>query len=316
MTETKIADIIVPEVFNPYFAKATKEKNEFFNSGIVTDMSGTFDLSLGGETINMPFFNDLSGASEVLSESGGLTLNNVGTGKDIAVVLERGKAWGANDLASSHAGADVVGHIAGRVGDYWSRDFNAVLISTLKGAFLPANMSGNRLDVSGVGAGLWTPEAYLDAKQLLGDAKTDLGAIVMHSAVETFLAKLNLIDFIRDSDSGALVRVYLGDRVIIDDNLTATATVYPTYLFGRGSVGFNEDTTIVMSETDRTGLTGVDELITRRRYVMHPMGVAFQSDTVAGASPTNAELELTANWSQVFAEDKQIPIVQFKFKIG
>lgn len=316
MTDTRIADMIVPEVFNPYMTKETKERSQFFNSGIVTDMSDEVTFAEGGDKVNLPFMNDLSGNDEVLQEGTGLTLGSITSAKDIAIILERGRAWGVNDLAKNHSGADIVGHIAGRVGEYWARKFNAVLISTLKGAFAGTNMSGNVLDISAVGSGLWTAEAFIDATQLLGDAKADLQAVAFHSAVESYLKKLDLIDYVKDSQSGVPIPFYQGKRVVIDDQLTATSTVYPAYLFAAGCVGFAEDTSVVMSETDRVGRDGIDELITRRRYVMHPRGVAFQSDTITGLTPSNANLELAANWAQAYPEDKQIPMVQFKFKIA
>ena len=41
-------------------------------------------------------------------------------------------------------------------------------------------------------------------------------------------------------------------------------------------------------------------LINRRRYILHPRGVKFTSASVAGDSPTNAELETAANWVRVW----------------
>ena len=49
-------------------------------------------------------------------------------------------------------------------------------------------------------------------------------------------------------------------------------------------------------------------LINRRRYILHPRGVKFNSAAVAGDTPTNAELENGANWTRVF-ENKNVRIV-------
>ena len=43
-------------------------------------------------------------------------------------------------------------------------------------------------------------------------------------------------------------------------------------------------------------------------YLLHPRGVKFTSTTVAGDTPTNAELELAANWTRVW-ENKNVRIV-------
>ena len=49
-------------------------------------------------------------------------------------------------------------------------------------------------------------------------------------------------------------------------------------------------------------------LINRRRYILHPRGVKFTSASVAGDTPTNAELETSANWVRVW-ENKNVRLV-------
>jgi hypothetical protein len=58
----------------------------------------------------------------------------------------------------------------------------------------------------------------------------------------------------------------------------------------------------------RDALASDSDLINRRRYILHPRGVKFNSASVAGDSPTNAELENGANWTRVF-ENKNVRIV-------
>ena len=60
MAITKISDVIVPELFNPYVMNRTMELSEFFKSGIVVN-SPEFDVlaSEAARTHNMPFFEDL-----------------------------------------------------------------------------------------------------------------------------------------------------------------------------------------------------------------------------------------------------------------
>ena len=49
-------------------------------------------------------------------------------------------------------------------------------------------------------------------------------------------------------------------------------------------------------------------LINRRRYILHPRGVKFTSASVAGDSPTNAELETSSNWVRIW-ENKNVRLV-------
>lgn len=320
MVVTRIADIIVPEVFNDYVVQRTMELSELFQAGIV-ERNEQFDAlaSAAARTINMPFWNDLSGADEVLSDTGALTPGKIAASKDIAVIMRRGRAWGANDLAANLAGDDPMAAIGDLVAAYWARRYQAALISELKGAFAAASMSGNVHDISALTAGaeLIGADTTVDAAQKLGDAKDQLTAIAMHSAVNAYLAKQDLIQYVRDSDGALSVPTYMGKRVIVDDGLVAAAGVYTTYLFGPSALAYGEGSPVgfVPTETDRDSLASEDYLINRRTFILHPRGVAFQSASVAGVSPTNTELETATNWLRVF-ENKAIRVVQFKHKIA
>lgn len=107
----------------------------------------------------------------------------------------------------------------------------------------------------------------------------------------------------------------MGKRVIIDDGCPASAGVYTTYLFGEGAIGYGNGSAPVPTETDRDSLAGDDILINRQHFLLHPRGVKFTSASVAGASPTNAELETATNWSCVY-ENKNIRIVAFIHKLA
>lgn len=45
--------------------------------------------------INMPFWNDLSGDSEVIKDSGNLTAGKIGSSSDVARKQGRARMWGA-----------------------------------------------------------------------------------------------------------------------------------------------------------------------------------------------------------------------------
>jgi hypothetical protein len=164
---------------------------------------------------------------------------------------------------------------------------------------------------------------FVDATLKLGDRGDRLTAVAMHSATEAALRKLDLIDFIPDSEGKAQLKSFQGRRVIVDDTLptragTTDGLVYTTYLFGPGA--FAKGAAPLSSEPlqggfgtegvewTREALASDTYFINRRRYILHPRGVKFTSASVAGNSPTNAELETAANWSRVF-ESKNVRIV-------
>jgi hypothetical protein len=314
---TRIADVIVPSVFNPYVIQRTAELSALSQAGIISNDSELDRLaSAGGKLINMPYWNDLTGDDEVLSDSGALTPEKITAAQDIAALFMRGKAWSTNDLAKALAGSDPMAAIGDLVAEYWARRRQALLFSMLKGVFAAASMSGNLLDISALvgDAAVMSATNFADALQLLGDAKFKITALGTHSAVETALVKKDLIDTEKDSQGNPTISTFMKKRLIVDDGCPAAGGIYTTYLFGEGAIGLGNGAAPVPTETDRDSLAGDDILINRQHFVLHPRGVKFTSAAVAGSSPTNAEAETAANWLRAY-ENKNIRIIKFVHKI-
>ena len=314
---TRIADVIVPQVFNPYVIQRTAQLSALAQAGIISNDPQLDALATaGGKLINMPFWNDLTGDDEVLSDSGALTPEKIAAGQDIAALFMRGKAWSTNDLAKALSGDDPMAAIGDLVAAYWARMRQKLLFAMLKGSFASASMSGNVLDISALAGDLAviSGATFADALQLLGDNKFKITAVGMHSAVETALTKKDLIATEKDSQGNPTISTFLKKKVIVDDGCPANAGVYTTYLFGEGAIGLGNGSAPVPTETDRDSLAGDDILINRQHFVLHPRGIKFTSASVAGASPTNTEAETSANWSRVY-ENKNIRIIKFVHKI-
>jgi hypothetical protein len=260
----------------------------------------------------MPFWKDLSGDDEVLSDSGALTVNAVTSGKDVAALLMRGKAWGVNDLATALSGdRDIMGKVGTLVADYWARSYQKVLVSSLDGV-VADNIAANSGDMvvnvaleTTVGAVKFDGDLFVDGQATFGDALGLISGIAMHSDTYNYLKKTDNISFEKESMGALEITTYRGLRVIVDDKLPKVAGStsgfkYTTYLFGNGAFGLGIGNAPVPTETDRDSLAGEDILITRASFVMHPRGIAFSNGSVAGASPSNAELKLAANWNRVY----------------
>ena len=318
MAKTQISDVIVPAVFNPYVIQRTAELSALSQAGIISNNPELDRLAMaGGKLINMPYWNDLTGDDEVLSDSGALTPEKITAGQDIAALFMRGKAWSANDLAKALSGSDPMKAIGDLVSDYWARRRQALLFSMLKGVFASTTMAAEQeLDVSALVGDLatLTGNTFIDAMTLLGDAAGKITAVGMHSGSYASLQKQNLIDFIPDSQGVVSIPTYMGKRVIVDDGCPVAAGVYTTYLFGEGAIGLGNGSAPVPTETDRDSLAGDDILINRQHFVLHPRGVKFNSASVVGSSPTNAEVEAAANWTRVY-EKKNTRIIKFVHKI-
>lgn len=322
MAGTTLTDVIVPELFTPYVTRRTMELSALFQSGIVTN-NAEFDrlASEAAPIHNMPFFEDLTGDSEAVIEGNDLTANKITSNKDVSVTIRRAMMWSATDLSAALAGSDPMAAIGDLVAGFWARDMQKELINLLTGVFSASTMSNHVLDVSaaeGAGANI-SASVFIDALQKLGDAQGNLTAVAMHSATKSYLKKQNLITTERDSTSVEF-EAYQGRRVIVDDGCPVSGDVYTTYLFGQGAIALGNGNPVgfVATEVDRDKKkgSGVDYLINRRTFILHPRGIAYQKASQANVeTPTRGELAKATNWKRVY-EDKAIRLVAIKHKIG
>ena len=319
---TKVADVIVPEVFNPYVIERTAELSALVQSGIIETNPELDRLaSGGGRLISMPYWQDLDGEDELLSDTSNLTPAKIVAKQDQAVLLMRGRAWAATDLAKALSGDDPMGAIANLVADYWARRRQATLLAILQGVFAASDdsMKSNTHDISNdVDESTWTAETFIDASYRLGDAESKLTGVMVHSATLASLRKQDLIEFAPDSEGKPTIPTYMGKRVIVDDGCpVANGVVYTSYLFGQGAIGLGNAMPPVATEVGRNQLGGVDYLINRQHFILHPRGVAWQDKVVTQTTPrnpSNTDLANGQNWSRVY-EAKNVRIVAFKHKL-
>src|SRR5215471_11682927 len=330
MAKTAVADVIIPTEFEKYAIERTAELSNFGQSGIV-EMAPEFDAIAqgGGREVKMPFWKDLTATRQLLSDSATLAVNKITSDQDIARIHNDAQVWSVNHLAKVVSGDDPMQAIVDLVGGYWARTDEGLIVSCLKGMFGAASMAGNLLGIhseSVAGASAATKlngATFVDACAKLGDAASLLTTVAMHSATEAALRKLDLIDFLPDSEGKPTLVTFQGRRVVVDDSLptragTTDGTVYTSYLFGEGAFAKGVaplDGTALQGgfgtegvEVARFPLESDTVLINRRRYILHPRGVKFTSASVAGDTPTNAELEMGANWTRVF-ENKNVRMV-------
>ena len=263
-----------------------------------------------------------------MSDSAPLVPAKLAADQDIARIHNDGNAWSWNHLATVVAGDDPALALANFMAEYWNRQNQYMLISPSKAFSRAASMAGNLLAIHSESVAAQTAATrlngatFVDATQRLGDRGDRLVAVAMHSATEAALRKLDLIDFIPDSQGETQIRTFQGRRVIVDDGCpsragTTDGLVYTTYLFGAGAfgMGFADLEWCACRGRSRHGRlrdgAGRAEqrhqfLVNRRRFILHPRGVKFTSASVAGANPTNAELETAANWVRVW-ENKNVP---------
>lgn len=331
MAVTNIADIVIPEIWVPYMQERTAQKSELIQSGLVdNDASYNALITQGSNTVNMPFFQDLTGRSQNLDEATPLATKKITASKDVAVIQRRGDAWSSQDLSRALSGADPGGAIADLVADYWVRDMQTTLLLMLKGIFASTTMAAEHVsDISIADGGnaassnLISSGAVIGAFSLLGDRLDAFAGIAMHSDIYWELEKQNLIEYLAPSEQGATpIRTYRGKTVIVDDTMPKVAGgtsgfVYTTYLFGNGAIAFGEDPMPmgefgqqIAVEYDRDILAGQGFLTNRRHFLMHCKGVKWQG-TIAGDTPADSELETAGSWARVM-ERKNVPVAALR----
>ncbi|NDF82185.1 MAG: hypothetical protein EB130_03365 [Actinobacteria bacterium] len=315
MAETVRADILVPEIWNPYIEEQTTLRNTFINSGVVQPMA-ELNATEGGDFVELPHWvANLSGDAEVLSDSGSLTPGNITADKQRAVVLHRGRAWGSRDLAAMAAGSDPLAAIGNKVAAYIANEQQKDLLACVNGAFATALSS---LTVA-------TAEAYptaalvSGARAKLGDQGEKLSVMALHSSAYYELVTLKALDYVSAAELGGgegvvpvggsrvasfgdvRVPTYLNMRVVVSDDLGANDVLF----FTAGAIASGQQAGL-RSETDRDILAKASYISFDWHNVFHPIGVKYVG---TGANPNRTALATGSNWEQVF-EDKNVGIIK------
>lgn len=89
------------------------------------------------------------------------------------------------------------------------------------------------------------------------------------------------------------------------EKTAAGKNVYTTYVFGDGAIEYTNCGAKVPYEMSRDPKTngGQDTLYSRQRKCFAPYGISFTKASMASLSPTDAELEMGANWELVNSKD-------------
>lgn len=253
----RIADVVVPEIFNPYQQNITTQKTRIINSGAaVTDAQLAQSLAGAGLTFRTPSFKDLDDEVEDIMTDDhddvygkpnfgdaayGSPLTNSYPSKtssltEIAVRLSRHKSWSSQQLAKDLIARDPLAAIAGRTAYYWARRRQAVFMSVVRGLFADNDLAPSGGDThtqfdltynagdGGVfqqGQTEFNIANFLRACLTMGDSQEDLGMVVMNSVVYHKAQLNNQIEYVADAVNPNVraVPTFLGRQVIVDDAL-------------------------------------------------------------------------------------------------
>ncbi len=320
MGATKIADVIVPEQLAGMARAEITKHLDFLKTGLASKDYKNVHIREGGHFAEVPFYNELTGTDEVISDTTSLTPEAITTGRDIGVVCHRGKAWGSRDLAAIVSGDDPMKEISRQLGIFWSKKLRSACLSVLNGVFDPTSgplKDSHRLDV-GVTTGTAEIMGHghaLKAMSLLGDAMDDFDVMVVHSKVYTDMLDSQLVKFPYETDPYR-IRVKTGGKkylemdVIVSDDVPVDTSVanyykYTSFFAKKGAMylGMQRE---LQNETDRDILAFEDVLSTQIHFVPHVRLVKWDKTV---ENPTNAQLADPSYWTKVAADDKHIKIV-------
>lgn len=268
----------------------------------------------------IPFFGRISGDAVNYDGNTDITATSMDTFEQSVIAVGRAKGWVEKDFSVEiTAGVDFMSEVAKQVAGYWDDVNTGIILSILKGVF---NMSGAKnlefveghtYDISaktGEEAKVGATTLNTAIQQASGDKRSKFSLVFMHSAVATNLENLKLLQYLKYTDAQGIERPlpmasWNGRLVIIDDGMPTEAVEdgvkYTTYVFGDGAIDFANLGVDVPYEMDRDPAKngGQTTLYTRERLCFAPYGISFTKSSVASLSPTNAELEMGANWTLV-----------------
>lgn len=333
MATTQISDVYVPGPFDRQSLLQTKILSALWQSGVFREDPLLTQFAQGpGTTIEVPKLRPLGGDRNIGSDNPASSSTPQKIEHDVEKAIKHfsNNSWSQMDLAAALTDPkDPLGQLANTIGGYWMREYQKILIATLNGIMADNDANDDDDMIHDVTTDVESDPTEAQkvshtnitrARLTSGDALNDLQAIAVHSAVYGTLLENNAIEFIPPSEVSPRIPMFGDLRVIVDDGLPTVAgtyrITYTSVLFGTGSVGYAEAPPRTPSEVNRKPEVGDGEgeeiLYSRRHTVLHPFGFAWQSSSMAGKSPTNAELALAANWDRVYPERKQVPIAFLK----
>ena len=232
------------------------------------------------------------------------------------VVVGRAQSWLERDFSEDiTSGEDFMGNIAAQVAGYKEELDQDIILSVLEGIFkmditpVPCRdfVEKHTYKVDGLLDGVTLNTAITKA---CGDNKGRFSLLITHSHPAADLENLNLLSFLKYTDSQGIERdlalaTWNGRYVLIDDDMPLDEETgdYITYVLGNGSL-IMQDVGVkhpyAMSRDEKTN-GGQDTLYMRQRKTYSPNGISYEMKNQASLSPTDEELKDGANWTLAYS---------------
>jgi hypothetical protein len=338
------------EVFERYVNSlpSTKE-NSLIKNGLFTNVNkykALMNEQTGGYAVLSPIKGRLGGTP--VNYDGNTNIPK-GAERDTfyqrKICYGRAMSWGEYDFSADITNTNFKAE-AQEVRDYWDEQRQSTVLSILAGIFgMTGGVNGafvtkHTYDITGETVNTLGADTMNRATQkATGDKKGKFDISFMHSAVSTNLEGLNLIDFLKYTDSNGIERdltigTFNGKLVIVDDEMPTEDvaetsegagdgyTAYTTYVFQKGFFEY-EDIGLVTNKAielarDPYDKGGKTDLISRIREMVVPYLISYKG--TGTVSPTNSDFATGSNWelanndktgnAKVYVDDKLIPVAR------
>lgn len=340
MATTKLTDVVVPTTFQKVIEGKLTENSKIRQAGVVST-DPRFSVSSGFET-TVPYWRRPA-SGEAQSQSGDETLKGtaakVTQGKMTARVVSRANAFSALNIASYASDADAIAYASGEFARLRVGDEESLMLAILKGiaaanaanrtvasvdsdASAPAGAANDMIFSNTRSTGTidatnqFGVTALLGGRKTMGDKGGDLKLAIMHSDVVNNLRAKEPNQFVPASQTDLGLEKYAGIYIVETDNVGVDLTVpaypvYTTYLMGSElfayASGVQDHPLEDVRDAAAANWGGMDSIVNRFRYMLHPYGWMATGNPANGVSLTNAELSVATNWKRA-VERKAIPL--------
>ena len=304
-------------VFQKYLKKVPNLKeNSLLKNGVLevnNSLKSRLVDGVGGNFLIEPIKGLLDGDFVNYDGKTTITTSNRGTFLQNKIVCGRAKGWEEKDFSTELTGENWMEGIAGEVAEYWQGVDMGDILAILEGIFSMSSNNGKEFaekHTTEIEEAMNATTINTAAQKAFGDKKNKMVSMAfMHSTVATGLENLQLLDYLKYTDSNGITSnieiAQVGNKtVIIDDEMPVEETEdgfkYTTYLLGKGAIEFCNVGVKTPSEVARDAATdgGIDKLYTRQRKLYAPKYISWEGAKTI-VSPMPEDLRNGANWDVV-----------------
>ena len=302
MTGTFGGFVFDPEVFSEYMTEQPTWNDRILASGILVQDNTIMDL-IGdkGNVATLPFYVPIDAEGDPALNNDGETDNTpseITGSKQTCMLIQRMKAWKAQDFTKELTGADPMTHVANSVSGYYRQVRAKDLMSIVDAVLSLDGMANHITDISAVEgdpaeANKVDETTLIYAQQkAIGDSAENMGLLFLHSYMYARYKAMGLVDYnkytVPNALAGDVEMPTIGGFIpVVSDRFTVdtsgSAPVYKTYMIGSGSILTCDKTNYedpYYADYDPETKAGIRKLYTKQGYVMHPNGFSIAATKI------------------------------------